>query len=52
MTATKSFHALQKTSIIWSSRRESQIAVRIYYQVRIENDCRMYHLTQLEELDF
>lgn len=51
MTAAESPQTFQKSSIIWSRARECQIAVRIYYKVTIENNCRIYHLTQVEELD-
>jgi hypothetical protein len=41
---------IQKIAQIWSSKRECQIAVRIQYQVRVEAGCKIYQLSQTEEL--
>ncbi len=35
---------------IWSSRRERDIAVRVYYTVE-DDDCRIFRIEQVEELE-
>ena len=51
MPEQNSVQTIQKISKVWSSKRESQIAVRIHYQVRVEGGCKIYKLAQVEELD-
>jgi hypothetical protein len=41
---------LQKTAVIWSERRERDISVRIYYDAREEDGCKIFTLRQVEEL--
>jgi hypothetical protein len=41
---------LQKTATIWSQRRERQIVVRIYFNTREQDGCRIYTLRSVEEL--
>jgi len=50
MTETKSETILQKTCVIWSSRRERDISLRIYYDLRESDGCRIYALNRVEEL--
>lgn len=51
MTQTNPVQQLQKLSHVWTRRREKQIAVRIYYDLRQENGCKIYCLNQIEELE-
>ena len=51
MTEQNPIQNLQKLSQVWSSKRECQIAVRIHYQVRIEEGCTIYKLGQVEEIE-
>ncbi len=41
---------LQKTCVIWSSRRERNISLRIYYDTRELDGCKMYALSRVDEL--
>ena len=41
---------LQKSAVIWSERQQRDIAVRIYYDAREQDGCRIYILRQVEEL--
>jgi len=41
---------LQKAAVIWSERQQRDIAVRIYYDAREQDGCRIYILRQVEEL--
>ena len=50
MIETNSEPILQKTCVIWSSRRERDISLRIFYDVRELDGCRIYALTRVEEL--
>ena len=50
MNETTSETNLQKTCVIWSSRRERNISLRIYYD-RCELDgCKIYALSRVDEL--
>ena len=40
----------QKSTLIWSERQERNIAVRIYYDAREQDGCKIYTLRQVEEL--
>ncbi len=51
MTLANPVQQLQKTSRMWVQRREREIAVRIYYDIRQEGDCKIYSLSQVEELE-
>ena len=51
MNEQNPIQTLQKTSNIWSSKRECQIAVRIHYQIRVEDGCKIYKLGQVEEIE-
>jgi len=50
MIETDSAPILQKTAVIWSQRRERDISVRIYYDAREQDGCKVYTLRQVEEL--
>ena len=50
MNETNSEAILQKTCVIWSSRRERDISLRIYYDVQELDGCRIYALSRVEEL--
>ena len=50
MIETESAPMLQKTAVIWSQRRERDISVRIYYDAREQDGCKIFTLRQLEEL--
>ena len=50
MSSTTATQTIQKISHIWSSKRECEIAVRIQYQVHTEGGCKIYQLSQTEEL--
>jgi len=50
MNETNSTPILQKTCVFWSSRRERDISLRVYYDVQDQNGCRIYGITQVEEI--
>ena len=50
MSESNSTPLLQKTSVIWSYRRERDISVRIYYDVRELDGCKIYTLNHVEEV--
>jgi hypothetical protein len=50
MFETDSAPNLQKTAVIWSHRKERNISVRIYYDVREQDGCKVYTVNHVEEL--
>ena len=50
MIETELAPMLQKSTVIWSERQERDIAVRIYYDAREQDGCKIYTLRQVEEL--
>ena len=50
MTETELVPTLNKSTVIWSERQERDIAVRIYYDVREQDGCKIYTLRQVEQL--
>ena len=51
MTENSPVQNLQKTARIWSSARERDIAVKIYYDMQVQDNCTIYHLGQVEEIE-
>jgi hypothetical protein len=41
---------LQKTCVVWSSRRERDISLRIYYDRWEQDGCKIYALSRVDEL--
>ncbi len=41
---------LQKTCVVWSSRREHNISLRIYYDTCELDGCKIYALSRIDEL--
>lgn len=39
----------EKLALIWASRREKLVAVRVYYDVFRERGCTIYSLHRMEE---
>lgn len=50
MNEPNSTPILQKTCVVWSSRRERDISLRVYYDVQDQNGCRIYDITQVEQI--
>jgi len=50
MNETTSETNLQKTCVIWSSRRERNISLRIYYDKCELDGCKIYALSRVDEL--
>ena len=50
MNETELAPMLQKSTLIWSERQERNIALRIYYDAREQDGCKIYTLRQVEEL--
>ena len=50
MIETELAPTLQKSTVIWSARQEREIAVRIYYDAREQDGCKVYTLRQVEQL--
>ena len=50
MIETELAPMLQKSTVIWSERQERDVAVRIYYDAREQDGCKIYTLRQVEEL--
>ncbi len=50
MIETELAPILQKSAVIWSERQERNISVRIYYDAREQDGCKIYTLRQVEEL--
>jgi hypothetical protein len=42
----------QKSCIVQASRRERDISLQVYYDVREEDGCKIYTLAQVVELKF
>jgi hypothetical protein len=51
MTESNSPLPLEKTCVVWSRRRERDIALRVFYDVRELDGCRIYTLNQVQEMD-
>ncbi len=51
MTANGPVENLSKITRIWSSAREREIAVKIYYDLQVQGACKIYSLNQIEETD-
>lgn len=41
---------LEKSCVVWSSRREQSLAVRVYYEAHEQDGCRIYTLHRYEEV--
>lgn len=41
--------SLQRLARIWSSKREREIAVQIYYDRQVQDGCTIYRIGQVEE---
>jgi len=50
MNETNAGPILQKTCVFWSSRRERDISLRVYYDIQDLDGCRIYGIAQVEEL--
>jgi hypothetical protein len=50
MNETNSGNILQKTCVFWSSRRERDIALRVHYDFREQDGCKIYGITLVEEV--
>jgi len=51
MTANNPVEKLSKIARIWSSAREREIAVKIYYELEVQGACKIYSLNQVEEIE-
>ena len=50
MMQTHAKKLMQKTCLFWSSRRARNIALRVYYEVREEDGCRIFTIGSVENL--
>ena len=50
MNETNAGPLQQKTCVFWSSRRDRDIALRVHYDFREEDGCKIYGITLVEEL--
>jgi hypothetical protein len=41
---------LQKTCVLWSHRRERDISLRVYYDLREQDGCKVFTIDHVEEL--
>ena len=41
-----------KLALVWASRRERLVAVRVYYEVIESAGCTIYQIDRMEESDF
>jgi len=49
MTETNSSPVLQRTCVAWSRRRERDISLRIDYDVRVQDGCKIYTINHVVE---
>jgi len=49
MTETDSTPILQKTCVVWSRCKERRISLRIYYDVREQDGCKIYTINHVDE---
>ena len=49
MTETDSAPILKKTCVVWSRRKERRISLRIYYDVREQDGCKIYAIDHVDE---
>jgi len=49
MSETNSTPVLQRTCVAWSHRREQDISLRIAYDVRVQDGCKIYTINQVLE---
>jgi len=50
MTETNAISLFQKTCVVWSSRRERNIALQVAYDLREEDGCKIYSIGRIEEI--
>ncbi len=51
MIETSAVQQVQKLSYIWSRLRGRPIAVRIHYELRREDGCKIYSVSRIEEIE-
>lgn len=49
MTEIDSTTLLEKSCTVWSSRREREIALRVYYYVLEQDGCKIFALQRIQE---
>jgi hypothetical protein len=49
MTESNLTPLLEKNCVVWSSRQARNLALRVYYDVREQDGCKIYTLRALEE---
>jgi hypothetical protein len=49
---TESKLRLEKTCVVWSSRRERDIAMRVSYDIREQDGCKIYTLGEVQVLEY
>ena len=50
MNDTNSAPILQKTCVFWSNRQERDISLRVYYDLREQDGCKLFTIDHVEEL--
>jgi hypothetical protein len=43
---------LEKTCVVWSSRLERNIAMRVTYDIRQQDGCKIFSLSQIQILEY
>ena len=51
MNETSSAPTRQKTCVLWSSRQERNISLRVYYDLREQDGCKVFTIDHTEELE-
>jgi hypothetical protein len=51
MTESNSTLLSQKSCLVWSHRRERDIALRVYYEVQEQDGCKIYIVNRVQELE-
>jgi hypothetical protein len=50
MTESQATSFLQKTCVFWSSRKQRNVFLRIYYDMREQDGCQIFRIGQVEEI--
>ena len=50
MNETSAAATRQKTCVLWSSRQERNISLRVYYDLKEQEGCKIFTIDHVEEL--
>jgi hypothetical protein len=48
MMESNSLQPVEKTCVIWSARQQKELALRVFYELREQDGCKIYTLRSIE----